>query len=192
MSVCCGREWVQLIRICPRSSLCWQGKMEGSQKAERASQPVFRDSHGLGCQCRADGGDFRTLSPGARGGRPGAHPHPRGRGFTPGPCYDWRERAGDDDGWREAPPPPPRPSRARRPLGSLALARVAPPRRVRASVGPECGCGATGCRQRGARPGGGDRVAGGASEPGDSHNAMAPIGLKAVVGESKWHRGSAR
>lgn len=110
----------------------------------------------------------------------------------PGPRLYWRQRAGDGDGRREAPPPQPGPSRARRLLLSLALARVAPPRGVRASVGPERDCGAAGCRQRGARPGGGDGVAGGASEPGDSKNAMAPIGLKAVVGESKWRPGAAR
>lgn len=43
---------------------------------------------------------------------------------------------------RPRPAPPPR---ARRRVGSLALARAAPPRRVRASVDPERGCRAAGC-----------------------------------------------
>lgn len=56
---------------------------------------------------------------------------------------------------------------------------------------PSAAAGRRAADERGARPGGGDGVAGGASEPGGSQNAMAPIGLKAVVGESKCGRGAA-
>lgn len=54
-----------------------------------------------------------------RGGR-SRSPHPGGRGLTPGPRFYWRQRAGDDDGWREAPPRSPAPpARAGRSTASL-------------------------------------------------------------------------
>lgn len=146
---------VQLIRICPQSSFGWQGKMEDSQKSRKSITALLSgDSQGLGCQCRAREGDFRTLSPGrARRAQGRAHPEPI-RILEGGASRQDRATIGGSarvtvtTGSRPRPPRL-RPSRALWPLGSLALARVAPPRRVRASVGPERGCGETGCRQAG-------------------------------------------
>lgn len=61
--------------------------MEGFQKAERASQPGFREIPKVWAASAelTDEGDFRTLSPGrarkAQGRTRPEHIHPRGRGF---------------------------------------------------------------------------------------------------------------
>lgn len=158
--------------------------MQGSEDDQKGLQ---EEASGQTPACGGGTGDFRTLRPGharARSPRerPGRarQPHPGGRGRAPGPQCDWRRRVGDAALTARGPAPGrPRPrARARRRPRSLALARAAPPR-VRASVGPERAAG----RRAAAGSAGGARRR---SEPAGSRSAMAPIGLKAVVGESKW------